>query len=489
MILFSLRNVGLLLSALLSTLGFPPLLAQSPDLAKPPDAVDVRTLGVRGDGVTSDSMAINSILRQRPTGKFYFPAGNYILENLTVPGIYGDGFSGTLTFSPQSVVRCTSADSRGRSCVELRNGVGLILKGLHITFNGPLPLPRGHLAEHGAALVFVNERGAEVSEIKIDGSTNGGVFVSSSLDCKFRDISLSNTSADGFSSVNSGSIELTNLTTKGTGDDGLSVISYMGKGNYSGFKASNVHVSDSAARGITVPGQSNVVISDFSVDNTCAMGVLVTTDTFFHTNTPDNVTFTHGNIANAGHYSSPQNPCKAPKVSGIGLQFSNTGDVTIDDVKITGSLAAAIAGGQSPTGPASGHVVLGNIQVSGENGSGVIIYSAKKLDLSDISIEDANGGFWIANNGDVTAKNLTTKNVNGHLNRSFNFEKNNSVAAGNSHIIDTKPTPTGDTFVDTGNTKPSMYYGIKADISNGTIKLKTDPASKVISVSPDHPKQ
>jgi hypothetical protein len=214
------------------------------------------------------------------------------------------------------------------------------------------------------------------------------------------------------------------------------------------------------------------------------MGVLIVTDNTFHTKTPDNVTLEHGTITNAGHYSSPQNACKEGKVSGIGLQFTNTGNVTIDDVKITGSLASAVAGGQGPGGPASGHVMLSNIRVSGETGKGVSIYNAKKLDLNNISIEAGHGGFWIANNGDVTAKNLTTKNVKGYLNRSFDFEKNNSVTAGNSHIIDTQQTPTGDNFVDTGNTKPSTYYGIKADIINGTVKVKTDPASKVIPSSP-----
>jgi hypothetical protein len=439
---------------------------------------------VKNNGAVPATQAIETALRQKAGSKLYFPPGTYILDNLTHPGLLVEGFNGTLVFAPGALIVCTTATSAAQDCVKVQDEIGLGLEGLHISYRGgTLPLPRAHPAPRGMALRFWHATGVNATNIRIDGSTNVGVFVDESRDCKFRSVAVSNTSADGFSSVNSGNIQLTDLTTRTTMDDGLSIIRYAGKANNTGFEGSNIRVFDSAARGITVPGQEDVTISNFAVNNTCAQGVLIATDGSYHTRRPENVKISQGSILGAGFYTHLQNPCMSPTSGGIGLQYADAGDIAVDHVTITMSRAQAVAGGQGPNSPQSGHVVLNDIRVFGENGGGIAIYQTKQLEIYDASINNAHGGFFISNNGDVIAKNLATKNVKGFLNRAFDFEKNNSVEATGIRIVDTQQTPTSNVFVDTRNVHASVYGEVRFAITNGTLKLQTDNAARVSSVA------
>jgi len=71
-------------------------------------------------------------------------------------------------------------------------------------------------------------------------------------------------------------------------------LNYASGPNNSGGLASNVVVRNSATRGITVVGQSDVIVSNFLVDTTVDAAILCTEDTTYNTQIPDRVVFRNG---------------------------------------------------------------------------------------------------------------------------------------------------------------------------------------------------
>ena len=77
-------------------------------------------------------------------------------------------------------------------------------------------------------------------------------------------------------------------------------MNYLSAPDRTGGQATNITVRNSAARGISVVGQSLVRISDFRIENTSSSGVLCGQDSFWKTRIPTGVQFSSGHIWAAG---------------------------------------------------------------------------------------------------------------------------------------------------------------------------------------------
>ncbi|HMF76531.1 MAG TPA: hypothetical protein VK604_12790 [Bryobacteraceae bacterium] len=451
--------------------------------------IDIHSAGAKGNGTTVDGAAIEIALLKNPHGKFYFPRGIYLLDNSNRGGLSGRTFSGSLRFAPGAILKCTDVGPRSRDCVGFSRGSGLTIDGMEIDYAQPTPQPRNHAA--GAALHTMFQTGMKVSNLRIDGSTSAGVYSEMDVDSEFSNISIKNTTADGFSVVNGKNTRLSNLTTDVTMDDGLSIINYASNPDNQGFVGTNIKVSRSAARGITVPGQSNVQVSNFSVSQTCAQGVLIFNDLSFKTRTPDNVKFSQGEISEVGAYTNERYPCKNQQTNGIGIHYIAAGSVSLDHIKITGSTAGALAGNTGPTSHATASASISDIDIAGPplgtNGAkvgGVVIYKTGRLVMSKISLQNASGGFFISHNDDVEATDLSAKDVKGYLHRSFDFENNGKVQGNRLITTDDQDTPTGNEFVDFNNKEPASYRGVEAHIAKSSLKIEKGSNSTVERVTP-----
>ena len=161
-----------------------------------------------------------------------------------------------------------------------------------------LPLARSK-ATNGAIQIW-NSSNVEVYNSHVDASHGLGLIAGESSNVKFYGAEVQNTTADGCSFINVGNGYLDGLTATNTGDDGLSVINYSYYTNNTGFTGTNIQSVGSKARGISVPGQSNVSISNFTVSNSSYDGVLVLTDGAFSTARPSNVAISNGTVQSAG---------------------------------------------------------------------------------------------------------------------------------------------------------------------------------------------
>jgi hypothetical protein len=449
--------------------------------------IDIRSSGAKGDGRTIDGPAIEAAMAKNPRGKFYFPPGTYLLDNSKRVGLHGVYFSGGLHFAPGARLVCTTVSPKVPDCVALSRGTGAVIDGMEIAFAQPTPQDRNSAA--GFALHCMFQNNLRASNIRIDGSSGAGLSDENGMDDVFTHIVIKNTSADGFTSVNSKNTHLSDLTVDVALDDGLSMINYENHPDNRGFIGNNIKVSHGAARGIAVLGQSDVQITNFSVNQTCSAGVQVFDDFPFKTRRPDNVTFSNGEISGAGRYTNEHYPCKNAEANGSGMHYIAADDVHFDHVKITDSAGPAIAGNMGPTGPDSKSVSISNMEIIGAptgadrpKVGGVMIFKTNHLELSKISVTNASGGFFVSRNGDVKASDLSAKNVKGFLHRSYDFEGNDKVTGERLVTSDDQETPTGEGFYE-DNKSPSTFKSVEAHIAKGQLQVHKSATTTMEVVS------
>lgn len=112
-----------------TTVSSAPIASSAPTV--PTTAVDVRTLGVKGDGVTDDTAALNRVASLVTGKSIYFPAGIYlvsrpvVLNNLSNQQVVGSG----------AVIKATPSwvnDGGNMAILTLNNANDVLVKGLTI---------------------------------------------------------------------------------------------------------------------------------------------------------------------------------------------------------------------------------------------------------------------------------------------------------------------------------------------------------------------
>jgi hypothetical protein len=262
--------------------------------------------------------------------------GNYLMDNSS--RLVVSNFSGSLRMQEGAKFVFTNSAGYG---ITFAGGTGARLYNLTSSFQ---TMPTSRVPTHELFL-FETTTDTLVKNADVDGSAAAGLLFYRATRPIVDNALVQHTMADGIHFANTVNPRVTNSTTDVTGDDGIAFVSYN-KGapqGYGGY-ANNVTVKKSAARGITVVGDRNVLIENFKVDETYNAGIYVAYETI-PTYTPSDVTYRYGTILNAARYPVAGGDGYS---HGLGIaHFSLGPNVLFHTITVTNSRVECI-GGSSP---------------------------------------------------------------------------------------------------------------------------------------------
>src|SRR5215211_1021159 len=265
--------------------------------------------------------------------------GNYLMDNSS--RLVVSNFSGSLRMQEGAKFVFTNSAGYG---ITFAGGTGARLYNLTSSFK---TTPTSRVAAHELFL-FDTTTDTLVKNADVDGSVAAGLLFYRATRPVVDNALVQHTMADGIHFANSVNPKVTNSTTDVTGDDGIAFVSYN-KGapqGYGGY-ANNVTVKKSAARGITVVGDRNVLIENFKVDETHSAGIYVAYETI-PTYVPSGVTYRYGTILNSAYYPVAGGEGYS---HGFGIAHFSVGpNIIFDTVTVTSSRVAC-TGGSSPNYP------------------------------------------------------------------------------------------------------------------------------------------
>lgn len=429
--------------------------------------VDVTQLGAKGDGTnaTATTAAFRQAFQLAASGTISVPAGTYLLDNSDGPVMVKD-FGGELRFSPATEIEFTANTHGGLWFV---GGNKARIYGLRAGYVSPSLVRVGSQE----AIKFDGTTDTLVTDVSIENSPAAGVLFFNSIRPKVVHAVIQHTRADGLHFANCQDAEVSDLSTTDTGDDGLAFVSYLSSAGRTGGLARNITIRNSAARGISVVGQSLVRISGFLVENTSSSGVLCAEDSFWKTRIPTDVRFSSGQIRAAGRLK--------PTVGNtFGIEVHN-GSCTFSDIEISGSADRGV----SAFGPDHILAMTGVRVKANLNGDGFNI-QMKQAEISNARAEESPGyGFFFGNCSAVTASRLTTLNVSGSspLHRAIWFENVQEIKATDLTIEDNQTASTGYVVGIYGSTLKLAGYirGISAQISGGKLVLENNSPDVLVS--------
>jgi hypothetical protein len=205
-----------------------------------------------------------------------FEPGDYQFDNSAASNPGGGGhivvlnFAGVFEMLPGARLVFTDRTQGG---LKFQNGDGAQFFGVTATY-ATLPDARYDLA----CIDVVGLTNPIARNVTIDGAPGSGFIFNSCVNPWIDTATITNTMADGLDFFNCQDGYAIHITTNNTGDDGLAFVNYYQGPNYTGGYATDITVTRSKARGITVAGQSGVTIEHFGVNGTSASGILCLTD-------------------------------------------------------------------------------------------------------------------------------------------------------------------------------------------------------------------
>ncbi len=239
-------------------------------------SVDITALGVRGDGVTDDTAAMQQAINGAAEGTtLRFPAGTYLQSDVITVGRTGVRLQG----APGATIQATSAS---RVAIVLR-GTGTAVAGLTLT--APAATARlGSLEHH--RIVLDGGSGQSVEDNHVIGGPAAGIFAFGATGFTISGNVVEDTMADG--------IHLTHGSRLGTvssnavrhpGDDCVAVVSYRADGAIvTGILEHDNRCSDSYnARGFSVVGGQDITIRDGRIDGTRAAAIYLASEGSYDT--------------------------------------------------------------------------------------------------------------------------------------------------------------------------------------------------------------
>ncbi len=351
----------------------------------------VTSLGALSDGsnAAATTAAFRSAFTEAPSGQIVVPPGTYLIDNSSGP-LVAAGFSGELRF--ETGARLLFADNQ-RTGLLFLDGTGARIEGLHADYVSRPALR--HSPEE--QLKFSDTTDTLLTHTVVKNSPAAGLLFFNCIRPKVIDAQVIGSLADGLHFANCQDAEVDQLRTENTGDDGLAFLNYSAYPNKTGGHARNVVVRNSRARGIAVVGQSRVLISDFTVENTAASGILCDRDTTFRTRTPASVRFENGRILGAGTLA------RAPG-NLYGIEFNSQTDSDFLNITVVRSEGTGVSG----TAP-DGRATLRNIRVEQpQTGGGFNFYRIAFVDISGSSASNTPSyGFVFNRCARVLAQNLS----------------------------------------------------------------------------------
>lgn len=356
--------------------------------------IDLTTLGMGTDksGVENREAFVKALAHS--DRRYFLPSGSYLMDNShTVPGrgangdgvINVDGFSGDLEMRGGS--RIVFLDSTKRGFVFYR-GTGAVFKNVDLTFDTK---PEYRVVPE-ECLKFDLHDDVRVLSPRINGSASAGILFYRSKNPVVRDAIVRDTMADGIHFANCQDAHAYDCTTLRTGDDGLAFVNYADSPAFTGGYANNISVTDSNARGITVVGQSRVVIENFQIKNTNSSGLLVASDASYNTRVPSNVIVRNGTVRHAGYKVDPSGKTG----NEFGIELDTFDDAALFDIRVLNSKSRGLSsfGRRSALGRiTNGRFTLRNVFVYGANDNGYNIQNSLP-DIKNCGAFNTNGPGW-----------------------------------------------------------------------------------------------
>ncbi|MCA8425323.1 right-handed parallel beta-helix repeat-containing protein [Burkholderia seminalis] len=290
-----------------------------------PAAVTVRAASDGSDQTDALQAALNAL--QAGQTLILAPGRYTVSRSLSVAtsGVVVSGYGATLVAtnpSDQTIVM---------------SGAGSTLVGVTLVGTGTT-----RLTTPASTKVEVTGTGVQVLGVTIQGGASAGIFVFGGSNVAIVGNTVSATLADGIhTTYGSTNVLVQNNTVKGTGDDLIAVVSYLGDGRVS----SNVLIDRNTVsgnawgRGIAVVGGQAVTISNNTVDGVQkAAGILLAQEDSWKTYGVSNVVI-DGNVVTNVQNSTVNNGLQPTQQAALELDtWSGTvSTVTVTRNRVTGS--------------------------------------------------------------------------------------------------------------------------------------------------------
>jgi hypothetical protein len=275
-------------------------------------------------------------------------------------------------------------------------------------------------------------------------------------------VTTSNSLGEGVRFDNCQNAEIVNVAVQNPGQDGLVFFTASGTGARAGAHATNISVTGSHQRGISVLGATQVTVGGFRVDGSTSTGIFCGTSS--GSGVPDEVIFQGGLVTNTGGY---------------GIEFDSQNSCSFANIHVDAAGSRGVSG-SAPAGTAE----LRNIRVTNNtSGDAFNFTSVKTVLISDSSAEDSPGyGFFFEGVSNAVTTALSTLNVAqaNSLHRAIWFQNGGTVISVGSVILDSQTTASGYVIGTTGMSKGSLH-GVASSIARGALQVQN--SSPGVSVS------
>lgn len=284
-------------------------------------SVDVRDLGVVGDGSTDDTEALQAAFDEAEPGtELVVPEGVVVahddLLTLSTAGVVLSGGGTLLATDEERSSFTVAADD-----VAL-DGITLRIEETSRRFD----------AYEQQRLRIDGGTGVVLRDVVVEGSAAAGVYVGGGAsDFLLERVQVSGTEADGIhltQGVHDGRV--VEPVVRDVGDDGVAVVSYAPDGDPCARieVVSPVVDGSSGGRGISVVGGVDITYRDVDVRDTYAAGVYVAAEGSFDTTGVDGVLVEGGTVTGANQGEDIDH--------GSVLVFNGTDDEVVQDVRVEG---------------------------------------------------------------------------------------------------------------------------------------------------------
>ncbi|MCR4466997.1 glycoside hydrolase family 55 protein [Burkholderia sp. SCN-KJ] len=269
-----------------------PLLQELVDLP-----MSVRRFGVKGDGVTDDTVALQTALNAGIP--LYFPPGTYLYSNTltATASIIGAGWD--------SILQCTTSQGQN-SVIYWRNASNFKIQNLQFfSKNATAYYPD----ENAGSINLLSCSQFEISGCKFNNSASAGALMRSCANGKVFGNTLLNIWHDGIHVTKASSdITITNNEVINGGDDAFAVVGYFNEG----VRPRRVTIADNRivgtkyARGIAIVGAQDITVADNQIYNPMGAGIYVASEltSVYQSYGNDNVTVANNVLDTCGVQSN-----------------------------------------------------------------------------------------------------------------------------------------------------------------------------------------
>ncbi|WP_321811194.1 MULTISPECIES: glycosyl hydrolase family 28-related protein [unclassified Burkholderia] len=269
-----------------------PLLQELVDLP-----MSVRRFGVKGDGVTDDTVALQTALNAGIP--LYFPPGTYLYSNTltATASIIGAGWD--------SILQCTTSQGQN-SVIYWRSASNFKIQNLQFFSKNAT---ENYPDENAGSINLMNCSQFEISGCRFNNSASAGALMRSCVNGKVFGNTLLNIWHDGIHVTKASSdITITNNEVINGGDDAFAVVGYFNEGVRPRRVtiANNRVVGTKYARGIAIVGAQDITVADNQIYNPMGAGIYVASEltSVYQSYGNDNVTVANNVLDSCGVQSN-----------------------------------------------------------------------------------------------------------------------------------------------------------------------------------------